>query len=304
MGKPRIVISKCFSYPVRYNGGIVYDDFVEKLKGFVEYNLVCPEMEIGLGVPRQKIIIIKESNRKLLFQPETGRNLTEDIRKFTDDFVEKVKDIDGFILKSKSPSCGINSANYYQNKKIIGRTDGFFAEGIKDNFPELAVEHEGRLKNSELREHFLIRIFSFAEFRKLKEEYNANDLVKFHTRYKYLLMTYNQKNLREMGKVVADGKVNIKEKLEIYEKLFYNTFVKKPSRTKHFNTILHIYGYFSNNLNQKERKHFLNLLEKYKNGNVELRVIIEMIRNFAYRLEDSYLLNQKYLTPFPENLVI
>jgi uncharacterized protein YbgA (DUF1722 family)/uncharacterized protein YbbK (DUF523 family) len=304
MEKPRIILSKCFSYPTRYNGGIVKDDFIERLKEFVEFDLVCPEMEIGLGVPRPKIIVIMEQKQKRLFQPETNRDLTGIMKEYADRFLEKVKDIDGFVLKSKSPSCGLGSANYYQDNKIVGRTDGFFAEAVKKRFGDLPIETEGRLKNIELREHFLIRIFSFADFRRLKSEKSSKGLVDFHTRYKYLIMTYNQKNLKEMGKIVADGNMKINEKFERYEILFYDAFKRKPSKARHFNTILHIFGYFSKDSNPNERKHFLDLVEKYKKGTVEFRVILEMLKNFAYRLEDRYLLEQRYLNPFPEELVI
>ncbi|MEO0095438.1 MAG: DUF523 and DUF1722 domain-containing protein [candidate division WOR-3 bacterium] len=304
MERPKIILSKCFCYPVRYNGGIVQDEFVERLKKFIDYELVCPEMEMGLGVPRPKIIVIKENGKKRLFQPETGRDLTSNIKEFIAGFIKSVSNIDGFLLKGKSPSCGITSANYYQDNKIMGRTDGFFAEGIKNNFSELPAEHEGRLKNLELREHFLIRIFAYAEFRGLKENFNADALVKFHTRYKYLLMTYSQKNLKELGRIVANGKMDLKEKLENYRILFYNAFAKKPSHSKHFNTILHIYGYFSRNLNEKEKRHFLDLLEKYKGGTISLTTIIEMLKNFSYRFDNTYLLSQKYLNPFPKALMV
>ncbi len=282
---------------------MVLDEFIERLKKFVDYELICPEIEMGLGVPRPKIIVVKENDAKRLYQPETGKDLTQNIKSYIADFVRRVYDIDGFLLKSKSPSCGITSANYYQDNKIVGRTDGFFAEGIKKNFPELPAEHEGRLKNPELREHFLIRIFAYAEFRRLKENASADALVKFHTSYKYLLMTYNQKNLSELGRIVANGKMHLKEKLEYYKNLFYGAFAKRPSRSRHFNTLLHIYGYFSKKLNEKEKGHFLNLLDKYKKGTASLGTIIEMLKNFSYRFDDTYLLSQRYLNPFPEDLI-
>jgi uncharacterized protein YbgA (DUF1722 family) len=225
------------------------------------------------------------------------------MKEYANGFLEKIKDIDGFVLKSKSPSCGLGSANYYQDNKIVGRTDGFFAEAVKKRFGDLPIETEGRLKNIELREHFLIRIFSFAEFRRLKSEKSARGLVDFHTRYKYLIMTYSQKNLKQMGKIVADGNMKIDEKFERYEILFYDAFKRKPSRARHFNTILHIFGHFSTDLNANEKKHFQGLLEKYKRSTVELRTIIEILRNFAFRFDDKYLLFQKYLNPFPEDLL-
>jgi len=303
MIKPKIFLSKCFSYPVRYNGGIVHDEFIEKLKKFVDYELICPEMEIGLGMPRPKIIIKMINNEKQLFQPETGRNLTKRMREFTDEFIKKITAVDGFILKNKSPSCGLASANFYKNKKITGRTDGFFAGGIKNKFPDLPLEHESRLNNPELREHFLIRIFSLADFRGLKKESKPDALVQFHTKYKYLLMTYNQKDLNELGKIVADSRTGKKERIEKYKIIFYHSFNKKPSRVRHSNTILYIFGYLSKNLNQNEKKHFLKLTEKYKNGDIELNVILKMLKKFAYRFENNYLLNQRYINPFPEELL-
>lgn len=304
MIKPKILLSKCFSYPVRYNGGIVHDGFVEKLKKFVDYELVCPEIAIGLGVPRQRLIIQKLDGRKHLYQPETNKYLTKEILEWADSFAKSVDTVDGFLLKSKSPSCGIASANLYVEGKITGRTDGFFAEAIKEHFSFLPIEHEGRLKNSELRDNFLIRVFAFADFRQLKKEGTANDLVKLHTRYKYLLMTYNQKILQELGRLVADGKLSPKEKIAKYETIFYRAFGKRPSRTRHYNTIQHIFGYFKAELNQREKSHFLNLLKEYLGGDLELRTILEILNSFAFRFDNEYLLNQKYINPFPKELTV
>lgn len=302
MIKPKIILSKCFSYPVRYNGGIVLDDFVTKLKNFIEYELVCPEMEIGLGVPRQRLIIQQIDGEKQLFQPETKKYFTRQITNWAEGFLKSIDVVDGFLLKSKSPSCGITSANLYVEDKIAGRTDGFFAKAVKERCPFLPAEHEGRLKNPELRDHFLIRIFAFAEFRQLKKEYKAHALVRFHTRYKYLLMTYNQQGLRELGRIVADNNLPLKEKITKYETIFYRAFGKKASRARHYNTILHIFGYFKNRLNHREKSHFQNLLKEYLSKNVELRTIVEILRNFAFRFDNNYVLGQRYINPYPKEL--
>lgn len=303
MIKPKIILSKCFSYPVRYNGGIVLDDFVINLKKFVDYELVCPEKEIGLGVPRQKLIIQKTGEEKQLFQPETGKYFTKQITTWSEKFLKSINDVDGFLLKSKSPSCGIASAKLYVENKIIGRTNGFFAESVKEHFPFLPVEHEGRLKNPELCDHFLIRIFAFANFRQLKKEHEADALLRFHTRYKYLLMTYNQKSLRELGRIVADSNLNLKEKIKKYETIFYCAFGKKVSRARHYNTILHIFGHFKEGLNQLEKSHFQNLLKEYLNGKIEHHTILEILKNFAFRFHNNYLLEQRYINPFPKELL-
>ncbi|MEO0276326.1 MAG: DUF523 and DUF1722 domain-containing protein [candidate division WOR-3 bacterium] len=303
MIKPTILFSKCFFEPVRYNGERIVDDFVEKLKKFVNCVYLCPEVEISLGVPRKHLIIIKNNGEKKLIQPETDMDLTDRMLNYIKSILINLKEIDGAVLKAKSPSCGVGSAKLYKKGVIIGRTDGFFAEYLKKEFPFLPLEDEGRLKNKEIRNHFLIRIFAYSEIKEIIKNPTHKKLIDFHTKYKYLLMTYSQKHLKQLGNIVADGKISLKEKISKYKEIFYNTFKQKPTRSKHINTLMHIFGHISEHLNNREKKHFLNLLEKYRNGKVELRVLIELTKNFAYRFEKEYLLMQKYLEPFPEELI-
>ncbi len=304
MSKPRIILSRCFFSPVRYDGGMISDDFVNKLKEFVEFIDLCPELDIGLGVPRQRIIIVWEQQSKRLIQPDTGRDLTEEMRQYTNQVLQDLKDIDGILLKSKSPSCGVGSAKMYYKGAVIQKTDGFFAEASKNYFSELPIVDEGKLKDRDTRFHFLTRIFAYTDLRELYKNLSIASLVNFHSRYKYLLMTYNQKALRELGRIVADGKLNIKEKAEKYREIFYYAFKNKPSKARFANTLMHILGYVSDKLNNKEKRHLIDLIEKYRKNTVDLRVVIELMKSLAYRFEVIYLLNQKYLTPFPEELLV
>ncbi len=302
MIKPKIVLSRCFCEAVRYNGGIVNDEFVEKLKSFVDFITVCPEVEIRLGVPRKRIIIVEDMNSKKLIQPETGLDFTKQMIEFTEKKIASLSSIDGFILKAKSPSCGVGSTKIYRNGSVIGKTHGFFAEGIKRAFLNLPLEDEGRLRDEGIRKHFLTRIFAFAEFREFFENPTHRALVNFHSKYKYLLMTYSQKHLKELGKIVADGKIPFEEKFLRYKAIFYDAFLRKPSEKKHVNTLLHIMGHFSKKLNQMEKRHLLDLIEKFKNGKVQLNVITELLKSLSYRFENEYILLQKYLSPYPDEL--
>jgi uncharacterized protein YbgA (DUF1722 family)/uncharacterized protein YbbK (DUF523 family) len=301
MLRPRIGLSRCFLENVRYNGGIIKDDFVEKLKSYVDFVKFCPEIDIGLGVPRPRIVIKEINNEKRLIQPETGEDLTEIMNKYVEEVIKNLKEIDGFILKSKSPSCGIGSAKIYKNDKIL-KTDGFFAGAIRKAFPYLPVEDENRLKNKEIKRHFLTRIFAFSELRNLIKNPSIKELIEFHTKYKYLLLTYNQKNLKELGKIVANGKMNLEQKLSNYKKIFYQSFLKKPSNKKHFNTLMHIFGHISKELTKEERKYLLNSIEKYKKGLIELESIFELFKYLSVRFKNQYLLIQKYFFPYPEEL--
>ncbi|MEN3044480.1 MAG: DUF523 and DUF1722 domain-containing protein [Candidatus Hydrothermales bacterium] len=301
MIRPKIVLSKCFSEAVRYNSEIISDQFVNRLKKYVDYIDFCPEVEIGLPVPRKILIITKVNDKKRLIQPETGIDLTEKMGEYAEKVVNSLKDIDGFILKAKSPSCGVGTTNLYENNKVVGRTYGFFAEKIKEKFPYLPLEDEKRLKNRDIRVNFLTKIFAFADLRESLKEKKAKNLVEFHTRYKYLLMTYSQTHLKKMGQIVASN-MEVEKKIEEYKKNFYEAFSKRPTLKKHANTLFHIFGHISDKLNKKEKTHLKNLIEKLSKGKIELKVIIELMRNFAYRFENDYLLFQKYLEPYPEDL--
>lgn len=304
MAKPKIIISRCFLEPVRYNGEIVKDFFIEKLKNYVDFVDVCPEVDIGLGVPRPKVIIIKKDNFKRLIQPETQKDLTEKMEEYIENKLNSLKDFDGFILKAKSPSCGVGSAKLHNEdgKRVIGRGYGFFAEIIRKKFPYLPLEDEGRLRNPEIKKHFLVRVFAFAHLRDLVKNPSAKRLVEFQTQYKYLLMSYSQKHLRQLGQIVAEGKRDLKEKIKNYQEIFYQAFFRRPSRGREINTLRHLISHLSSQLNKNERKHLEDLINKYEKGWLELRVILELIRNFTYRFDIEYLLLQKYLNPYPEEL--
>jgi uncharacterized protein YbgA (DUF1722 family)/uncharacterized protein YbbK (DUF523 family) len=302
MLKPRIVLSRCFLEPVRYNGELIKDEFVERLKPYIDYIDLCPEVDIGLGVPRQRLILVKENEEIRLIQPESGKDFTERIRRYGYSVIKKIDGVDGFLLKSKSPSCGVASTKLYKKEVISGKTDGLFAGMLKQAFPYLPLEDERRLKDRGIREHFLIRLFAFSEIRGLMDRRSAKKLVDFHTRYKYLLMTYNQKNLRELGRIVADGKTKIDDKIFQYKTLFYQAFYKKPSKKRHVNTLLHIIGHFSKFISKKENRHLLSLIDKFSKGLIDLDVILELLKNLSYRFNNEYILLQKYLAPYPEEL--
>jgi len=305
--KPKIVISRCINFePTRYNGGIVKDEFAEKLGKFVDYITVCPEVEIGLGVPRDPLIVFKKGNDFRFLQEKTKMDLTDKILNFSENFLNSLKDIDGFFLKKSSPSCGYSGTNVYyekDGKRYVYKAKGLFALKVEEKFPSIPIEDEGRLKDPEIKFHFLVRVFSFFELKNIIKDLNIKKLLEFHQNHKYLLMAYNQRALKNLGQILASyNKKNLKEVSSKYLENFYKAFSRKMNKKSNINVILHIYGYFKDKINEKERKHFLNLVEKYKNEQIELNLIIEILRNFALRFENNYLLSQKYLNPFPEEL--
>lgn len=307
--KPKIVLSACLNLePVRYDGGLVRDEFVLKLRDFCEVIPVCPEVSIGLGVPRDKIIVYKKDSEYRLSQPSTGAELTQAMVDFSERFLSNLTEVDGFVLKSKSPSCGVSNTLVYRDskgEKFYGRYKGIFAIKVLERFKHLPIEDEKRLKDDGIRRHFLTRLFSVADLRRLKKNIKSiKEFLNFHQRYKYLLMTYNQVKLKSMGRLLASykNKEDLNSILENYEKLFLKAMEKKPKNGQYINVILHIFGYMSDKLKEKEKQHFLKLVEEYRENKIKLELLNEILKSWAYRFDDEYLMHQVYLQPFPEEL--
>ena len=168
--RPRVVISKCIEFAnCRYNGARIPSDLVLRMMPYVDFLPVCMEADMGLGVPRDPIRIVRVDGEDRLVQPATGRDVTEMAVAFTREHLSSLRDVDGFILKNRSPSCGIKDVRVYPpgegKASITGKTAGFFARGVLATFPDLPVEDEARLLNDRIADNFLTRTFTSARFR-------------------------------------------------------------------------------------------------------------------------------------------
>jgi uncharacterized protein YbgA (DUF1722 family)/uncharacterized protein YbbK (DUF523 family) len=305
---PKIVISRCIGFdPCRYNGEIVQDKFVARLGPHVEFMCVCPEVEIGLGTPRAPIRIVSSGGGRKLIQPSTGLDVSEKMRKFSHRFLGSLEEVDGFILKNRSPSCGVVDVKVYsgpEKSMAIGTTAGFFGAAVLEKFGDRAVEDEGRLKNLKIREHFLTRIFASARFRRLQQSASMHDLVRFHAENKLLLMAYSQTKMRVLGRIVAnvDGE-RLASVLDLYGKTFREALHNPPRHASPINVLEHALGYFKNELSSREKRHFLDVLESYRYGKTPLSSAVSVLRSWVIRFDSEYLRNQTFFNPFPEDLI-
>ena len=217
--KPKIIISKCLEFDAcRYDGQLINNKYIKKLKDFIDFNPICPEVEIGMGVPRKPVHIINDAKKNLLYQKETGQEFSTKMNSFSDEYILKIGTVDGFILKSGSPSCGIKSAKIYSKKTPapIGKGSGLFASKIIKKFPNHPKEEEKRLNNPFLREHFFTSIFTISDFRNVT---TITNLHQYHAKHKYLFMSYNQLLMKKMGEIAANKKrKKIKDVLNNYYK--------------------------------------------------------------------------------------
>ena len=306
--KPVVVVSKCITFkPVRWNGQIIASDFVEKLKPYVDFVPVCPEVEIGLGVPRDPIRIVLVNGEKRLLQPATGLDFTEKMKSFSESFLDSLNAVDGFILKSGSPSSGFKNVKVYPSiEKVasIAKSPGFFGGEVIQKFPNLSIEDERRLLNPRIREHFLTKLFTLASFREVKKSGKVKDLVKFQSDNKYLFTVYNQKELKFLGKLAAnqDHKA-FSETIRNYETHLYDALARTPSVGSNINVLFKIMGYFSHQLSKDEKSFFISSVDKYRAGRLPMSACLNVLRAWIVRFKQDYLSSQTVLEPYPEQLV-
>lgn len=307
--KPRVVVSKCLGFEAcRYNGQLIRNDFLQALQPFVDFVFVCPEVEIGLGTPRDPIRLVGKTGKRLrLVQPSTGRDITGQMQSFSSSFLASLGPVEGFVLKSASPSCGLQDAKFYskpENSPTLGKGPGMFAREVLDRFSHLAIEDEGRLMNLRIREHFLIKLFALARWRRLKGSPSRGELVAFQASHKLLLMAYNQTRMRRLGRIVAEAKKRgIAQTLEDYGREFCQALAQMARFNSHINVLMHAFGYVSEHLSGREKRHFLDMLDLYRARKLTVSAPISVLRSWLIRFEVGYLLGQVYFDPFPLELV-
>lgn len=306
--KPVVVVSRCFEFEAcRYNGLMIPNKMVEALVKHAQLIPVCPEMEIGLGVPRPTLRLVQTKEQVTLRQPDSGADLTQEMNQFSQNFLGNLAEVDGFILKNRSPSCGIRDAKVYgqiEKGAAVGSTSGLFSAQVLERFGHLAVEDEGRLTNLKLRDHFLIKIFMLARYREVCRKGAVKALVQFQTEHKMLMMAYNQTQMRALGKLVGNQqKLPLSELLEEYRQGLLKLLSKPPRVPAMINALMHVFGFFSKRLSQSEKAFFLDCLENYRIARIPLGTVLSLLKGWVIRFEDDYLIKQTLFHPYPEDLI-
>ncbi|HZO58057.1 MAG TPA: DUF523 and DUF1722 domain-containing protein [Solirubrobacterales bacterium] len=305
--RPIVVISRCIDFDAcRYNGQVIRASLREELEPHMELRPICPELEIGLGVPRDPVRLVRSGAGARMVQPSTGRDLTRAMETFSRDYLDTVADADGFILKSRSPSCGIRNAKRFHSEAEDAGHDsgpGLFTARVLERFPHAAVEDEGRLNDLRLRDHFLTKLWALSAFR-VAAAGGAAQVVDFHTRNKLLLMAHNQTRARELGRLVATAGGAPPEQLTAEYRRGLGAALGRPSRPgNNVNVLMHALGHVSERLSGPERSHFLATLDAYREGRVPLSAAQAIVGAWAARFEVPYLAQQTFFAPYPAALV-
>ena len=305
----KLGVSTCLlGQDVRYDGGHKLDRFIRDTLGqYVDYVPVCPEVECGLGVPREAMRLVGEPSAPRLVTIRSGRDLTDQMLRWAEKRLAELagEGLCGFIFKSNSPSSGMERVKVYTDKGMPNKTGrGIFAGLFMDRFPLIPAEDEGRLHDPRLRENFIERIFTLRRWREtLAGNKGLGQLVQFHTRHKLLILSHSEKHYREMGKLVAEGKTRpVEELYASYETLLMTALALKTTNRKNTNVLQHMLGYFKRDLSADEKQEMLTLIDQYAQGLVPLIVPITLLNHYVRKYRQGYLAEQVYLNPHPTEL--
>jgi uncharacterized protein YbgA (DUF1722 family)/uncharacterized protein YbbK (DUF523 family) len=306
--KPKIVISKCIEFDhCRYDGSMISSEFVQALKPHVDFIPVCAEVEIGLGIPRDTIRLVSVAGEVRLMQPGTNLDITDRMNDFSRGFLSGLPEVDGFILKFRSPSCGLKDVKVYSaigRSEASGKAAGFFGGAAIKAFPDLAIEDEGRLRNFNIREHFLTKLYALARLREVIHAGKVSALHQFQEANKLLLTAHSQKESSILGDIAANRQgLDFAEQSILYREHLARALRFPPRASSKANVFLHCLGYFKDKLTPEEKKHFLETVERFKNKKVHSSALLALLQSWIARYGQSYLKGQTLFEPYPVQLV-
>jgi uncharacterized protein YbgA (DUF1722 family)/uncharacterized protein YbbK (DUF523 family) len=307
----RIGISSCLlGQKVRYDGGHKHDRYLSEVLGeWMEWTPVCPEVEIGLGIPRPSIRLEGTVDNSRLVEPDAGTDLTDRMERYSRKRVRELKrdDLDGYVLKRGSPSCGMERVRVYGKRGMpMKKGTGVFARALMEWWPQLPVEEEGRLNDPVLRENFIERVFCRHRWRSmLQKGLTRRRLVGFHTAHKIVLRSHNVAGYRRCGRIVESaGTIPDRELFAAYETEFHDTLRSKTTAKRHANVLLAVLGYLKRALEASEKQELVNVVEDYRQGLVPLIVPITLLRHHVHKHGVEHMIGQLYLEPHPKELML
>jgi len=306
----QIAVSSCLlGERIRFDGGHKHNRFItDDLGGFAEFVPFCPE-HLAFGTPRPTIRLVHEKDGIEVHPSKTDENLTEELLVTSNAELTRLKaaPIRGIIFKSKSPSCGLGSALVYRtNGYAEGKDDGIFAKLCREHFPLLPMEEEGRLNDPWLRENFVMQIFAYDDLENFKaSQPSMKNLVDFHQAYKFMLQAKDEVMYRKLGQIVGNhDKLSFDNILKKYEYIFKTIIAEKSSIGKNRNVLEHMAGFAKDKISKIEKEMLHEQIRDYANKIVPLIAPLSRLHMFAKSHNIEYLLNQKFLHPYPKELAL
>ncbi|WP_073579575.1 YbgA family protein [Vibrio quintilis] len=293
---------------VRFDGGHKSNRFIlDTLSEFFDFHPVCPEVEVGMGVPRPVIRLIELEGRTALVQSKNESvNYTDTMYRYAENKINTMqpKKLCGYVVASKSPTCGMQGVKVYQQGGVRKDGTGLYTAKLIEKMPWLPVEEDGRLNDPVLRENFIARVFCLYDlYQSVSDVPSPAEIIAFHSRYKFTLMAHDPLSYRALGQMVANIKdTDINEFFVQYRLGLMNALTKRASRKNATNVLMHIQGYFKPFLNPVQKKELTRLIHDYRQGVLPLLVPVTMIQHYLSQYPNAYIAQQQYLNPYPQGL--
>lgn len=307
----RIGISRCLLGDlVRYDGAHKRDSLLaDTLSRYVEWVPVCPEVEIGLGTPREAMRLVGKVDSPRLITITTGVDHTHAIEHFSRRRVRELEalDLSGYVFKKDSPSCGAERVRVYNQHGMPSRNGiGLFARAFTEHFPLLPVEEEGRLNDPVLRENFIERVFCYRRWRDfIRTRLTRKALIDFHTRHKYLLLAHSRVHYQALGRLVSEATRYAPADLTLcYGAQLMEALAVRATVRKHVKVLNHLMGSFKDRLTAGEQTELRGVIGDYHQGLTPLIVPLTLIKHYVRSFEITYLDDQVYLNPHPRELML
>ncbi|MGF1682479.1 YbgA family protein [Photobacterium minamisatsumaniensis] len=303
-------ISACvIGEKVRFDGGHKQNRFVvDELSKYVKFKPVCPEVGIGMSIPRSAIRLqqVTEGDERLVDSKTQEIDYTTKMKTFAHKQISQFDELRGYVVCAKSPTCGMERVKLYvpNGNTVPGGSVGIYTKELMERMPWLPIEEDGRLQDPVLRENFVFRIFALNDFYKsVRDNLSYDAFVKFHSRYKLVLMAHSPKAYKSMGPLVAKIKEYDLDSFYIeYRQQFMDAIKKRASRNNKTNVLMHLQGYFKNSLTKEQKQELSALIMSYKDGHQPILVPLMMIKHYLREFPDPYLQLQMFIDPYPEEL--
>ena len=307
----RIGISRCLlGDHVRYDGSHKRDSFLADVLGrYVEWVPVCPEVEAGLGTPREAMRLVGDVRHPRLVTIKSENDHTSALETMAEKRIEELKELDlyGYMFKKDSPSCGVERVRIYNGHGTPSRNGvGLFARAFMKQFPLIPVEEEGRLCDPALRENFIERVFCYRRYQDLVNGgVTRQTMIRFHTIHKLLLLAHSQQHYQLLGRLVGRAQQYRPKELALkYGELFMKALAVKATVRKHVNVLQHMLGYFKQRLSSPEKAELLGVIDDYHRGLTPLIVPLTLIKHYVQSFDVGYIRDQIYLNPHPKELML
>ena len=307
----RVGISACLlGRKVRYDGGHKHARYITDLLGdHFRFVPVCPELEVGMGVPRDTLHLHGDPEAPRMVVTKTGEDWTERMNSWSTGKVREMDKLDlcGFLLKKDSPSCGMERVKVTSDKGMpVKQGQGLFAAELMRACPHLPVEEEGRLNDAVLRENFIERVFAYRRVKDLfTGRWSRGAVVEFHAAHKYQILAHSPKHYKEMGQLVAAVKRHKPAEFrDEYTALLMEALAAKATVSKNVNVLQHIMGYLRDVVGEAERADLRSVIEDYRANLVPLVVPVTLLRHHVAAHDIDYVKDQTYLKPHQKELML